>query len=231
MAPVRPFASLLGSFLAAASLHCAAAPFAVTVGDSRIALDSPPGFADTAFTGSPRLQELAETLTSASNRILLFAVSDADLRRFMAGDPMDARRYMVAVTPRVLERERITAATFTSFVSDSLRDLGPVPAAGTDARKHLDANPGAPALLAELRREPEAVSVLQGTRLPTPPRSSVFAEERPPQYVLSTTSLVLLRGKALNLTVHALYESPADLEWIRSATLRWVDELRRLNAR
>lgn len=231
MAPVRRLVLFAGSLLAAVSLHGAAAPFAATVGDSRIALDAPPGFADTAFTGSPRLQELAETLTSASNRILLFAVSDADLRRFMAGDPMEARRYMVAVTPRVMERERITSATFAAFVADTLRDLGSAPATGTDLRRHLDATPGAQALLAELRREPDAVSVLQGTRLPTPPRSSVFAEERPPQYVLSTTSLVLLRGKALTLTVHALYESAADLEWIRGATLRWVDELRRLNAR
>ena len=231
MAPVRRLAILTGSLLAAVSLQCTAAPFAVTVGDSRIALDAPPGFADTAFTGSPRLQELAETLTSASNRILLFAVSDADLRRFMAGDVMDARRYMVAVTPRVMERERVTSTTFAALVADSLRNMGPAPAPGTDPRKHLDANAGGQALLAELRREPDAVSVLQGARLPAPPRSSVFAEEPPPQYVLSTTSLVLLRGKALSLTVHALYESPADLEWIRTATLRWVDELRRLNAR
>lgn len=208
-----------------------AAPFAVTVGDSRLALDAPPGFADTAFTGSPRLQELAESLTSASNRILLFAVSDADLRRFMAGDPMQARRYMVVVTPRVMERERITAAAFGTFVSDSLRGLEPAPAPGTDFRKHLEARPGAQSLLAELRRDPDAVAILQGTRLPSPPRSSIFAEEKPPQYVLSTTSLVLLRGKALNLTVYALYDSPGDLEWIQGATLRWVDELRRLNAR
>ncbi len=227
MTPVR----LLASLLAAVSLHCSAAPFAVTVGDARIALDAPPGFADTAFTGSPRLQELAESLTSASNRILLFAVSDADLRRFMAGDPMEARRYMVVVTPRVMERDRITTAAFGTFVSDALRGLDPAPAPGTDLSRHLDARPGVQSLLAELRREPDAVAILQGTRLPSPPRSSIFAEEKPPQYVLSTTSLVLLRGKALNLTVHALYDSPGDLEWIRGATLRWVDELRRLNAR
>jgi hypothetical protein len=228
MPPVRLLATAV---LTAISLQCAAAPFAATVGDARIALDAPPGFADTAFTGSPRLQELAESLTSASNRILLFAISDSDLRRFMAGDPMEARRYMVAVTPRVMERERITATTFAGFVADSLRGLEPAPAPGTDLRGHLDARPGTQALLAELRREPDAVTILQGTRLPTPPRPSVFAEEKPPQYVLSTTSLVLLRGKALNLTVHALYESPEDLAWIRAATLRWVDELRRLNSR
>ena len=225
--PVR----LLAALLACVCLHAIAAPFAVQVGDTRVALDAPPGFADTSFTGSPRLQELGETLTSASNRVLLFAVSDADLRRFMVGDPLEARRYMVAVTPRVLERERITPAAFESFVADSLRGLSPPTPAGTDPRAALDARPGTQTTLAELRRDAEAVSVLQGLRAPQPPRQGLFSAEPPQRYLLSTTSLVLLRGKALSLTVHSLYEGPADLEWIRATTLRWIDELRRLNAR
>ncbi len=217
--------------LLSCALAAQAAPFAIQVGDTRIGLDAPPGFSDTAFTGSPRLQELAETLTSASNRILLFAVSDADLRRFSVGDPMEAKRYMVAVTPRGLERERITPHAFASFVAESLQSLGDAPPAGTDYRKHMDTRAGAPAMLAELRRDAEVVSVLQGARLPTAPRSSIFAEEKPAQYVLFTTTLLLLRGKALNLTVHALYETPADAEWIRAITVRWVEELQRLNPR
>jgi hypothetical protein len=227
MAAVRRLAAAL---LGTLSLHCAAAPFAATVGDARIALDAPPGFADTSFTGSPRLQELGESLTSASNRILLFAISDADLRRFMGGDQMEARRYMVVVTPRVLERERMSSAAFATFVDDTLRALGNPPPPGTDLRKYLDAREGTQLVLAELRREPDAVSILQGIRFPTPPRPA-FAEERPPQYALSTTSLLVLRGKAVSLTVHALYDTPADLDWIRGATLRWIDDLKRLNNR
>ncbi|HVJ22987.1 MAG TPA: hypothetical protein VM756_03525, partial [Burkholderiales bacterium] len=51
------------------------------------------------------------------------------------------------------------------------------------------------------------------------------------QYFLSTTSLVLVRGKALSLSVHTRYDDPADLEWIRLTTTRWIDELKRMNAR
>src|SRR5437764_679613 len=104
-----------------------AAPFAVQLGDTRLGFDAPPGFSDTSFTGSPRLQELAEALTSASNRILLFAISDADLRRFTQGDTPDLRRYMLAVTPKGLERERVTPAAFKVYVSDSLVELGTPP--------------------------------------------------------------------------------------------------------
>ena len=201
-----------------------AAPFAVQVGEARIGLDAPPGFADTAFTGSPRLQELAESLTSASNRVLLFAISDADLRRFTLGDPLDLRRYMIAVTPRGMERERVSASAFKRFVDESMQGLGAAPAAG-DIVKYLDSQPsGALSLLAELRKDPDAVAVLQGVRT----KGGFFERSK---YMLSSTTLVLLRGKALSLSIYTQYEAPGDLEWLRVTTARWIDELQRLNTR
>jgi hypothetical protein len=225
MSPVRLLAVLM-----LVAFNCAAAPFGVQVGEARIALDAPPGFSDTGFTGSPRLQELAESVTSASNRILSFAISDADLRRFTQGDTPDFRRYMTVVTPRGMEHERVGAAAFKAYAGDSLADLGPAAPAG-DFLKFLDDQPhGKASLLAELRREPEVVSVLQGTRLPGPERASVFSRERP-RYAISTTTLMLVRGKALNLSVYSLYEDAEDVRWIRVTTARWVDEVLRLNGR
>lgn len=215
-------ALLLSLFVASAH----PAPFAVQVGDTKVALDTPAGFADTMFTGSPRLIELAESLTSASNRILLFALTDADLRRFTLGDPIEGRRYLIAVTPRAMERERVSGEAFRAFVDEALRNAGKPPAPGKSLLEVLDARPGKLTLLEELRREPDVVSVLQGTRL-TP------SEDRPElkQYLLSTTTLILLRGKALSLGVHTTYEGPADVDWIRIVTARWIDELQRLNTR
>ena len=225
--PLVPYPyRFLAAALAAVSVHCAAAPFAVPLGEVRIALDAPPGFSDTSFTGSPRLQELAETLTSASNRILLFAISDADLRRFTVGDQLELKRYMVVATPKGSERESLSAGSFSKLTADSLRVLGAPPAAGTEYPRYLDAQaPGRAALLAELAREPTVVSVLQGTRLPPQRRNE------PPVYVLSSTTLMLLRGKAINLTVFSAYDTDLDLEWIRTLTTRWIEDLKRLNAR
>jgi hypothetical protein len=42
---------------------------------------------------------------------------------------------------------------------------------------------------------------------------------------------MLVRGKALILTVYTLYDDPADMEWLKVASQRWADELQRLNAR
>jgi len=201
-----------------------AAPFAVRLGTERIALDTPPGFADTLDLASPRLQELAEALTSASNRILLFALTDADLRRFTLGDTPELRRYLLVATPRAMERDRVNPEQFRAFVAESLRGLGN-PAEPADLRKHLDALPqGQAGLLWELRRSPDAVSVLQGTRVPTKPNAK-------PVYLLSTSTLLLLRGKALSVSVFAGYNDEADPDWLRAVTLRWVDDLLRLNSR
>src|SRR3954468_424892 len=88
-------------FLALLAVQSAlAAPFAVQLGDARIAVDTPAGFSDVQATGSPRLLELAEALTSASNRIVLFALEDLDVRRFTVGDNPDLRRYCLVVTPK-----------------------------------------------------------------------------------------------------------------------------------
>jgi hypothetical protein len=221
IAPVRVLAFLL---CAALSLGAAASPFAVRLGAERVALDVPPGFADTLDLGSPRLQELAETLTSASNRILVFAITDADMRRFQQGDTPEYRRYMLVATPRSLERERVGLNQFRDYVLESVRELGN-PAAPADIRAYLDAQPaGRAALLAELRRKPDAVSVLQGTRIPTK------AKEKP-VYLLSTTTLLLLQGKALNVSVFTGYDDEGDPEWLRATTLRWLEELQRLNRR
>jgi hypothetical protein len=208
-----------------------AAPFAVQLGDARVALDVPVGFADTIFTGSPRLQELAESLTSPSNRILVFAISDGDLRRFTVGDTPDFRRHLMVVIPKGAERERVTPESFKRFASDALRDMGKAPTE-TDYPNYLEQQPAEQlSLLAELRRDATAISVLQGLRLPPTKKPGMFSRPEPSRFVLSSTSLVLLRGRGLNLSVFTMYESPGDLDWIRATTLRWIEDLQRLNSR
>jgi hypothetical protein len=204
-----------------------AAPFAVQLGDTRIALDAPPGFADVQATGSPRLLELAEALTSASNRILLFALEDGDVRRFTVGDSPELRRYVIVVTPRELQSARVTASAFRALVADSLRELGALPDPKAELRPYLDAQPrGRVSLLGELRKEQDVVSVVQGARLPDPPRS-----REPPRYLLSSNTMLLIRGKALNVAIYTNHSGPEDVEWLRSVTLRWIEELQRLNLR
>jgi hypothetical protein len=217
---------ILAALLAAFSSAVLAAPFAVQLGETKLALDTPPGFSDVTATGSPRLLDLAESLTSASNRILLFALEDGDVRRFSVGDSPELRRYVIAVTPRELQSARVTASAFRALVAESMRDLGPLPDPASELRAYLDAHKGRVSLLGELRKEQDVVSLVQGARLPDPPRS-----REPPRYLLSSATLMLIRGKALNLSLYTLHNGPEDIEWLRSTTLRWIDELQRLNNR
>jgi hypothetical protein len=207
------------------SMPAMAAPFAMQIGEARIGLDAPPGFADTAFTGSPRLQDAAESLTSPSNRVVLFALSDGDLRRFTQGDAPDLKRFMIASTPKEFERERVSAGAFGRLVADLTRGAGSG-AGDTAYLAFLDKQPaGKSAVLAELARQPDTLSLLQGTRLPT------VRKDDKPQYLLSTATLLLVRGKALNLAVYSTFDSPADVDWIRDVTARWIEDLKRLNNR
>jgi hypothetical protein len=230
MAAVRILASsLVAALLAALSLQCTATPFAVRVGLERVVLDMPAGFSDTVDLASPRLQDLAATLTSASNRVLVFGVTDADYRKFTNGEFLDFKRYVVAVTPKGLERSRVTPEQFSTLVNDSLQQFGK-PADPAELVKFLDKQPiGRVNLLTELKKEPTLVSVLQGTRLP-PLTGRVF-EDNKPQYVVFSTTIFLAAGKALQLAVYSMLDSPGDAEWVRYTTLRWIEELQRLNSR
>ncbi|HEX6266480.1 MAG TPA: hypothetical protein VFZ81_06240, partial [Burkholderiales bacterium] len=207
------------------------APFAVQLGDARVALDAPAGYADTTFTGSPRLQELAEALTSASNRVLLFAVSDGDLRRFTLGDPPEFRRYMLVATPKALERERIEAPAFQRMAGEALRGFAAVPE-GTELASYLETQPvGLSRPLSALRRDPAVVSLLQGTRLEPTRIPRLFGSDERQNFMLSSSTLMLVGGKALNVYVFSAYHSAEDAAWVRAVTARWVDDLQRLNGR
>ena len=224
MAVVR----ILAILLAALALNCAAAPFTVRLGIERIVIDAPPGLADTTELASPRLQDLAATLTSDAYRVLLFALTDADLRRFTLGDQIEARRYAIALTPKALERERVGKEILTALEADSQRDLGK-PAEFKDLIEFLESQPiGKAHLLAEPESTVTTATVLQAMRLPPVPGYN-FWERSKPQYQISTTTLMLLRGKALRIGVYALYDGPADLQWLKATTLRWLEDLQRLN--
>jgi hypothetical protein len=225
--------SRLAAFvLAGASLCCcataSAAPFGVQIGRDKLVLDTPVGFADSAAFGSPRLTEIAETLADASNRVLVFALSDADVRRFGAGDSLELRRYLLAVTPKARERDRISEEQFAELVADTEKNVG-APPASADFMAYLKGRPaGQSHLLAQLRREPQVLSLLSGTMIPHPP-ATFWRDAPPPSFKISTMSIALIGGRALYVSAFSAYDSPADVAWIRSVTERWVDDLRRLN--
>ena len=226
--PVAPLAALLAVLLSALPLDAAAAPFSVRLGIEKLVLDAPPGFSDTTELASPRLASVSETLTPASNRILIFALSDDDVRRFTLGDPVDIRRYMILVTPKGLEHQRVSQEMFSAEVGSSLQNLGPRVEA-PDLAKFLEKEPmGKAYLLAELKREPGTVSVLQASRYLDRPATTFWGSPTP-RYLCFTTTLFLVRGKILQIRVYSFYETPADIDWLKAITQRWQDDLLRLN--
>ena len=147
----------------------------------------------------------------------------------MTGDRPEFKRYVVAGTAREFERQRATAEDFAQFVADALRGLGEAPPAGSDLRKLLGAAPeGKPMLLEFLRRDASVASYIQGTRLASPKRSWSDWDVQP-VLVLVSTSLAMVRGRPVNLSITISLEDPADLEWLQLNTRRWLEQIQRLN--
>lgn len=150
------------------------------------------------------------------------------MRRFNSGDAPELKQYLLVVTPKSLEFERMSAATFDRYVAEGRKGMG-TPIEG-DLTKILEARPPRELVLAaELPREPDAMAVIRAQRVPPAEAGGMFSSPKPSQYVLSSTAVVLLRGKPLTLTVTTGYERKADLDWLRETTQRWIEELRRLN--
>jgi len=225
---MRILAALLAAHLAFLAPDCAAAPFGVQIGNTRLVMDTPPGFTNTIDIASPRLQDLAATLTASSNRVLVFGLTDEDYRKFTLGDPAEFRRYLIAVTSRGAESENLSTEVFGKMTEESLRGLGEI-VKPPDLIVFLETQPiGRKHLLAELRKESTVVSVMQTARLPPLPGRRFF-DSSTPQYEITSETLMLVRGKALRFSIFSLYSSPADADWLRATTERWIDELRRLN--
>lgn len=226
--PRRLARTLVAGALLLAGEAALAAPFGVLLGNERLMLDTPPGFSDTAAYGSPRLAEIAEAHADASSRVLSFAMSDADLRRFSVGDTLELRNYLLAVTPRVSERGRLTAAQYAALVEESSRNYGTPPPPSTDFRKYLEGKPlGTPHLLADLRRDSQVISLLYGTLVPQP--VPWWAADKPHLMNISSLTMVNIAGRAVYLYAFSGYNGPADVNWIRTISANWAEQLQRLN--
>jgi len=145
-------------------------------------------------------------------------------RRFSAGDAPELRRYLLVATPRAMERESVGLSQFRAFAADAVRTMGN-PVEPPDLRGYLDGIPvGRTVLLRELQHTPVIVQLLAASRLP--PRT-----ESEPEYLLYTHTLMLLRGKALQVSVYTRFATAADRDWLLGLTQRWTGEIQRLNGR
>ena len=84
-------------------------------------------------------------------------------------------------------------------------------------------------VLAELHREPALLSFMQGARFDAAEKRFFWEETVPTAYLLSTTTLLLLRDRALSLSIYTGYGNQEDAAWLKQTTKRWIEELKRIN--
>ena len=209
-----------------------AAPFALQVGDLRLGLDAAGRLRRLPLlTGSPRLIELAESLTAASNRILVFALTDADMRRFNGGDAPELRQRLLVVTPRALEHQRTSGRRVRR---QRARDA----ALARQTSRPKATSPEVPRDAPARQRRRASASCAGSRRSWLSCAAFACRPSRRPVQLLQAVAVRRSRAPPCSCCAANRCSSPsspatrakADLEWIRATTLRWIDELRRLNA-
>lgn len=208
-----------------------------TVGDAKIMLVAPKGDFAQVTAEVPELARLGKEFTPPSNRLLAHFVRTSDLQPKTAGRNVVFTRYFlvqtslkgesIAVDPGQFGRAK---KIFHAQQAEMLTKLDPPVAALAPRIDKLKAaelaglKPG-DFLPAGIYQDTEralsfgTLSRLQYTE------GSYKAES----LMLTVTTILLIKQKAIFLYTYARFNGPADLAWAKSTSLAWSNEILALN--
>jgi hypothetical protein len=233
------------SFVPCYAAELSNAPSA-TVGRTPIALPVPDGYVST--TEIPALKTLAETVTQATHRLLVGLFRKEDVVAWRNGQPLKTDRYFLIQTERQAEAESMTQAEYARLKSAlkqrvAARIVGNDATANrqtTDAQRQLDAS--LPALRRQFALPPIKMSLGETTILgisedqtssvstASATKLSAASEGKTVDTVMVSVSTVLLcKGKLINIYGYSTYRSPDDLNWLQGESSRLVATLSAAN--
>ena len=198
-----------------------------------VQLPVPAGFADPSRE-LPQIRQLGERMTPASNRLLAIFMSQADINSALAGLQPAMARYFMAQTLRQTESSQISEAEFAQVKTllrqqyqSLLAELGPKVQGELDrAAREIGRDAGLESLAlkaGELKglevfdERPASISLLAATKYRVQAGENV---SEVPMAMGITTAVI--KGKLVYFYAYSVYQSPADLDWVRSATRTWL---------
>ena len=205
----------------------------VTVGITRIELPVPEGFVEPT-RALPQTRTLGERLTPPANRLLAFFLHRDDVQRMQTGQPPLMQRYFMAQTLRQAEDMLIAQDQFDQ-VRATLRDqyrsllsqVGPQVQGQLDATaRDMGREAGVESLslkIGELKGlevfddRPGSISLLAATRYVVELEGS---KKEIPMAMSITTAI--FKGRLVYFYAYAVYQSAADLDWLRTVTRDWL---------
>lgn len=198
-----------------------------------VQLPVPAGFADPSRE-LPQIRQLGERMTPASNRLLAIFMSQADINSALAGQQPAMARYFMAQTLRQTESSQISEADFAQVKTllrqqyqSLLTELGPKVQNELDrAAREMGRDLGQDLLVlkaGELKglevfdERAASISLLAATKYRVQVGDSV---SEVPMAMGITTAVI--RGKLVYFYAYSVFQSAADLDWVRSVTRAWL---------
>jgi hypothetical protein len=207
----------------------------IEVGGKTIHVPSPAGFHEISEL-SPDTRKLSETMVPSYNRLLAVFVSESDLGRIMKGEPLEFEQYMFLQVYRKVEHTNVSGSQFKQFVGqfkqenetllERVKDrIGPLL---DDMSGKLSKDYGVLGKLKLGETVPLGIFIEQNDAVGIAflVKSQVSVEGQQIDVLMASgMSYIRVKGKILFAYVHSNYETQNNLEWVRTTSRKWVDQI------
>lgn len=210
-------------------------PELIRVGEKTIGIVPPDGYQEMG-SKIESVKKLGESITPSINRLLGFYFSAKDVKILEEGkkEP-DMDRYMLLQIHKTYEKENIPLITFQQEIIKGMRNQNALAGKkmksmmdqqmdrmsenfSKDYSLNLSMKVGVPRPMGVMYEFPEAIG--QASII----RYEVMIDGVKEPYLMAVgTNIMLKDGKMLYLYVYSNYSSMADLEWVRTTSIGWVE--------
>ncbi len=205
------------------------------IGGVKIHVNPPAGFHEIG-TLSAETRRIMESFTPPMNRLLGVFVSETDLVKLMKDEAPDMKRYMMVQTNRQLEERMVSSEDFQqlsaqvreqqfTLMEKHRGDIDKlVDQAAENFSRELDSTfeikVGEQVPLGIITDQPGSIGIgFLG-------KYQIEAEGQLIETVVASgITYALFNNKLLYMYVYSSYESPEDIEWVKTRTREWIEGL------
>jgi hypothetical protein len=200
----------------------------VALGDATLHLVAPYGYSE--LKGSPQQRRALESLTPAAHRLLAVFVAAGDLDNLTQGHQITGERFMAVEVQRRNETSDVSIEAFARLRDQLGKQQNTAFTEGQRPAERLlnkafeqkdftiDISGTTP--LGVFDETPHSISVASLARF------QVTRASRASDNVMALSANALLASNRIIVAyVETSYESPADVEWLKSTSKRWVRRL------
>jgi hypothetical protein len=202
----------------------------IELGGKTIHAPAPSGFHEISEL-SPGTRELAETMTPATNHLLAVFVTEGDRGRILKGESPELSRYMFLQSPKDARPLDVSEAFFQQLAGEYKRQQAKLfesvkAKIGLEIDKALGERYGASLRFGD--QVPLGVFLdrpnVVGSAIFSKIQVSAAGSHRD-ELLVGAFSLMRVRERILFAYVYGRYGSQEDLEWVRSTSTAWVEQI------